>query len=84
MKDPHMAKYLENHISFNDMRAFVCDTSEDMNTFMDLMREDQKLRVNAVKTPPRVSLDTCHPKHPIQQYRSNNIYHLIIAYLFII
>ncbi|XP_060572956.1 structural maintenance of chromosomes protein 5-like [Ruditapes philippinarum] len=69
MKDPHMAKYLENHISFNDMRAFVCDTSEDMNTFMDLMREDQKLRVNAVKTPPRVSLDTCHPKHPIQQYR---------------
>ncbi|XP_053393705.1 structural maintenance of chromosomes protein 5-like [Mercenaria mercenaria] len=69
MKDPNMAKYLENHISFNDMRAFVCDTSEDMNTFMDLMREEQKLKVNAVKTPPRVSLDTCHPKYPIQNYR---------------
>lgn len=69
MKDPSMAKYLEGHVSFNDMRAFVCETSNDMNKFMDIMKEEQKLRVNAVKTPPHVKLEQCQPKSPIQRYR---------------
>ena len=68
MKNPAMAKYLEQHVSFNDMRAFVCDNTEDFNLFMDIMREEQKLRVNAVKTP-NCSLDKFQPKFPIGRYQ---------------
>lgn len=68
MKNPQMAKYLENHVSFNDMRAFVCDNTDDFNLFMDIMREEQNLRVNAVKTP-KCSLQQFQPKFPISKYR---------------
>jgi len=64
-----MAKYLESFISFNDMRAFVCENSEDMNLFMDVMRDEQKLRINAVKTPPGFNLDTLKPRHPLEKYK---------------
>ena len=69
MKDQKYARYLENHISFNDMRAFVCEKSEDMNLFMDKMREEQKLRVNAVKVPAQVTAERCMPNVPIDIYR---------------
>ncbi|KAL4235855.1 Structural maintenance of chromosomes protein 5 [Mactra antiquata] len=69
MKNPTMAKYLEGHISFNDMRAFVCETSEDMNKFMDIMKDEQKLRVNAVKTNIHLPPEQCQPRFPIQRYR---------------
>ena len=68
MKNPQMAKYLENHVSFNDMRAFICENSADFNLFMDIMREEQNLRVNAVKTP-RGSLDQFRPKFDIAKYK---------------
>lgn len=34
MKDSRHAKYIENHISANDMRAFVFECQEDMETFL--------------------------------------------------
>ena len=68
MKNPHMAKYLEQHVSFNDMRAFVCDNTEDFNLFMDITREEQKLRVNAVKTP-NCSMEKFRPRFPIDKYK---------------
>ena len=68
MKNPQMAKFLENHVNFNDMRAFVCDNTEDFNLFMDLMREEQNLRVNAVKTP-NCTMQQFRPKFPISKYQ---------------
>ncbi|XP_052276673.1 structural maintenance of chromosomes protein 5-like [Dreissena polymorpha] len=68
MRNPQQAKFLENHVSFNDLRAFVCETSEDLNLFMDLMRDEQKLRVNAVKAPADVNLEETRPSKPIQFY----------------
>lgn len=34
MKDNKHAKYVENHISSNDMRAFVFESQEDMEKFL--------------------------------------------------
>ncbi|KAF0882643.1 SMC5 protein, partial [Crocuta crocuta] len=46
MKDNKNAKYIENHISSNDLRAFVFESQEDME-----IRDNKKLRVNAVIAP---------------------------------
>lgn len=34
MKDSRHAKYIENHIPANDMKAFVFESPEDMDTFL--------------------------------------------------
>ncbi|OWK01149.1 hypothetical protein Celaphus_00018361, partial [Cervus elaphus hippelaphus] len=46
MKDNKNAKYIENHIPSNDLRAFVFESQEDME-----VRDNKKLRVNAVIAP---------------------------------
>uniref|UniRef100_A0A674IF41 Structural maintenance of chromosomes protein 5 n=1 Tax=Terrapene triunguis TaxID=2587831 RepID=A0A674IF41_9SAUR len=51
MKDNRHAKYVENHISANDMRAFVFENQEDMEIFLREVRDHQKLKVNAVCAP---------------------------------
>uniref|UniRef100_A0A9L0JRV8 Structural maintenance of chromosomes protein 5 n=1 Tax=Equus asinus TaxID=9793 RepID=A0A9L0JRV8_EQUAS len=54
MKDNKNAKYVENHIPLNDLRAFVFESQEDMEVFLREVRDNKKLRVNAV-VAPRVS-----------------------------
>ncbi|XP_004397598.1 PREDICTED: structural maintenance of chromosomes protein 5 isoform 2 [Odobenus rosmarus divergens] len=51
MKDNKNAKYIENHISLNDLRAFVFESQEDMEVFLKEIRDNKKLRVNAVTAP---------------------------------
>ncbi|XP_063106135.1 structural maintenance of chromosomes protein 5 isoform X2 [Cavia porcellus] len=51
MKDNKNAKYIENHISSNDLRAFVFVSQEDMEIFLREVRDNKKLRVNAVMAP---------------------------------
>nr|XP_055166038.1 structural maintenance of chromosomes protein 5 isoform X2 [Nyctereutes procyonoides] len=51
MKDNKNAKYIENHISSNDLRAFVFESQEDMEIFLREIRDNKKLRVNAVIAP---------------------------------
>ncbi|KAF5912736.1 hypothetical protein HPG69_007726 [Diceros bicornis minor] len=52
MKDNKNAKYVENHISSNDLRAFVFESQEDME-----VRDNKKLRVNAVMAPEHSCAD---------------------------
>nr|XP_031533031.1 structural maintenance of chromosomes protein 5 isoform X2 [Vicugna pacos] len=51
MKDNKNAKYIENHIPPNDLRAFVFESQEDMEVFLKEVRDNKKLRVNAVIAP---------------------------------
>ncbi|XP_055434263.1 structural maintenance of chromosomes protein 5 isoform X1 [Bubalus kerabau] len=51
MKDNKNAKYIENHIPSNDLRAFVFENQEDMEVFLKEVRDNKKLRVNAVIAP---------------------------------
>ncbi|KAM9641910.1 structural maintenance of chromosomes protein 5 isoform 2-T2 [Trichechus inunguis] len=51
MKDNKNAKYIENHIPSNDLRAFVFEAQEDMEVFLKEVRDNKKLRVNAVIAP---------------------------------
>ncbi|NXY15811.1 SMC5 protein, partial [Atrichornis clamosus] len=64
VKDSRHAKYIENHISSSDMKAFVFESQEDMETF--LMRDHQKLRVNAVCAPAESCAENL-PSRPIEE-----------------
>ncbi|NXX12678.1 SMC5 protein, partial [Podargus strigoides] len=64
MKNNRYAKYVENHISANDMRAFVFESQEDMEMF--LMRDHQKLCVNAVCAPAESCAQSL-PSRPIEE-----------------
>ncbi|XP_009694702.1 PREDICTED: structural maintenance of chromosomes protein 5, partial [Cariama cristata] len=66
MKDNRHAKYVENHISANDMRAFVFESREDMEMFLVEMRDHQKLRVNAVCAPAESWAERL-PSRPIEE-----------------
>ncbi|KAM9586607.1 structural maintenance of chromosomes protein 5 isoform 3-T3 [Morphnus guianensis] len=66
MKDNRHAKYVENHISSNDMRAFVFESQEDMEKFLVEMRDHQKLRVNAVCAPAESCAESL-PSRPIEE-----------------
>ncbi|NWU85472.1 SMC5 protein, partial [Onychorhynchus coronatus] len=63
-RDSRHAKYVENHISSDDMRAFVFESQEDMEVF--LIRDHQKLRVNAVCAPAE-SYAEILPSRPIEE-----------------
>nr|XP_033780573.1 structural maintenance of chromosomes protein 5 [Geotrypetes seraphini] len=65
MKDQRHAKYVENHISANDMRAFVFESKEDMEIFLREVRDNQRLKVNAVCAPSESFADR-RPARPIQ------------------
>ncbi|XP_010086371.1 PREDICTED: structural maintenance of chromosomes protein 5, partial [Pterocles gutturalis] len=70
MKDNRYAKYVESHISASDMRAFVFESQEDMETFLAEIRDHQRLRVNAVCAPAESCAESL-PSRPIealQQY----------------
>lgn len=45
-------KYIENTVRFQDMLAFTCEETEDMDRFLKILRVDHKLKVNAVHSPP--------------------------------
>ncbi|XP_035166732.1 structural maintenance of chromosomes protein 5 isoform X2 [Oxyura jamaicensis] len=66
LKDSRHAKYIENHISANDMKAFVFESQEDMELFLVETRDHQKLRVNAV-CAPAVSCAGSLPSRPIEE-----------------
>ncbi|CAH2294106.1 structural maintenance of chromosomes 5 isoform X2 [Pelobates cultripes] len=66
MKDQQHAKYVENHISANDMRAFVFENKEDMDMFLKEIRDNQRLRVNAVCSPQESFADR-NPTRPISE-----------------
>ncbi|XP_077463437.1 structural maintenance of chromosomes protein 5 isoform X2 [Stigmatopora argus] len=65
MKDNCFAKYLESHISFNDLRAFVFQRKDDMVKFMEEVRDNMKLRVNAIIAPAE-SWSRTPPSRPIE------------------
>ncbi|KAM6985951.1 structural maintenance of chromosomes protein 5 [Aplochiton taeniatus] len=68
VKDPKFAKYVENHISFNDLKAFVFERKDDMWRFMDEVRDKLNLKVNAISAP----LQSCAnrpPSRPIESLK---------------
>ncbi|XP_036917579.1 structural maintenance of chromosomes protein 5 isoform X2 [Sturnira hondurensis] len=68
MKDHKNAKYIENHIPPNDLRAFVFESQEDMEVFLKEVRDDRKLRVNAV-IAPRSSYADRAPSRPLSELK---------------
>ena len=64
MKDPKWAKYVEAAIPVKDLLAFVFELQEDMETFLQEVRDRQNLRINTSLAPkdagsPRTWQDVC-------------------------
>ncbi|NXP56133.1 SMC5 protein, partial [Heliornis fulica] len=68
MKDNKHSKYVENHISVNDMRSFLFENKEDMELFLMEMCDRQQLRVNAVCAPAESCAESL-PTRPIEELR---------------
>ncbi|KAM6183645.1 structural maintenance of chromosomes protein 5 isoform 2-T2 [Erethizon dorsatum] len=68
MKDNKNAKYIENHISSNDLRAFVFESQEDMEIFLREVRDNKKLRVNAV-IAPKISYAAKPPSRSLNELK---------------
>lgn len=62
-------KYIENCVKVQDLIAFTCEETEDMNKFLKIMRVDQKIEVNAVHSPAanavkyQSKVNCCHSFH---------------------
>ncbi|CAL4065013.1 unnamed protein product, partial [Meganyctiphanes norvegica] len=66
VKDPSLARYVEDRIPRQDLSAFLCENKDDMNTFKRLMdQQPKRLRVNIIhgescnlnQYPPPVPID---------------------------
>ncbi|KAM9343488.1 structural maintenance of chromosomes protein 5 isoform 2-T2 [Pholidichthys leucotaenia] len=66
VKDHRFAKYVENHISFHDLRAFVFQRKDDMEKFMTEVRDKMNLKVNAISAPE----ESCSKKPPSRNIES--------------
>ncbi|XP_054626481.1 structural maintenance of chromosomes protein 5 isoform X1 [Dunckerocampus dactyliophorus] len=68
MKDHRFAKYVETHISFHDLRAFVFQRKDDMEKFMIEVRDKMNLKVNSISAPD-MSCSTQPPSRNIESLR---------------
>ncbi|XP_031142568.1 structural maintenance of chromosomes protein 5 [Sander lucioperca] len=60
VKDHRFAKFVENHISFHDLRAFVFQRKDDMERFMTEVRDKMNLKVNSISAP----VESCSRRPP--------------------
>ncbi|CAL8323354.1 unnamed protein product [Merluccius merluccius] len=73
VKDPRFAMYVECHIPFNDLRGFVFEKREGMETFMKEVRDKLNLKVNSILAPA-VSCANMPPSRPIESLRRFGFY----------
>ncbi|CAJ1085313.1 structural maintenance of chromosomes protein 5 [Xyrichtys novacula] len=66
VKDHRFAKYVETHIAFHDLRAFVFQRKDDMERFMAEVRDKMNLRVNAISSPE----ESCSRREPSRNIES--------------
>ncbi|XP_076015393.1 structural maintenance of chromosomes protein 5 [Genypterus blacodes] len=66
VKDHRFAKYVENHIPFQDLRAFVFQRKEEMERFMAEVRDKLNLRVNSICAP----VESCSNKQSSRNIES--------------
>lgn len=68
MKNLKDSVYLESIVSFNDMKAFVCQSREDQHKFSNQTRDVLKLNVNVV-CPPGDAKDEYLPMKPLDSIK---------------
>ncbi|XP_029975530.1 structural maintenance of chromosomes protein 5 [Salarias fasciatus] len=68
VKDPRYAQYVETHISFHDLRAFVFQRKDDMEKFMSEVRDKKNLKVNSI-CAPETSCSQRPPSRNIESIR---------------
>ncbi|XP_074538571.1 structural maintenance of chromosomes protein 5 [Halichoeres trimaculatus] len=66
VKEHRFAKYVENHIAFHDLRAFVFQRKDDMERFMAEVRDKKNLKVNAISAPE----ESCSGREPSRNIES--------------
>lgn len=78
VKDAKYSKYFENIIPFRDLLAFVCEDKQDMNLLMKHLRDQQRLKINAVHSDP--NKEVCMSSEiPLSQIKSLGFEHYLIS-----
>ncbi|XP_059189249.1 structural maintenance of chromosomes protein 5 [Centropristis striata] len=66
VRDHRFAKFVETHISFHDLRAFVFQRKDDMEKFMIEVRDRMNLKVNSISAPD----ESCSRRAPSRNIES--------------
>ncbi|XP_029291265.1 LOW QUALITY PROTEIN: structural maintenance of chromosomes protein 5 [Cottoperca gobio] len=66
VRDHRFAKFVETHISFHDLRAFVFQRKDDMEMFMTEVRDKMNLKVNSISAPE----ESCSERLPSRKIES--------------
>ncbi|XP_029362080.1 structural maintenance of chromosomes protein 5 isoform X2 [Echeneis naucrates] len=66
VREHRFAKYVETHISFHDLRAFVFQKKDDMEKFMTEVRDKMNLKVNSISAPE----ESCSRRPPSRNIES--------------
>lgn len=69
LKNSDDAKFLEAIVSFRDLVAFVCESQEDQNLFLQEVREKQNLAVNVLYAPSHQTLSEYKPRRTLDQIK---------------
>lgn len=78
LKDGKYAKYFENIIPQRDLTAFVCEDKNDMNLLLKYLRDQQKLRINAVHSDPNRVVNH-QPSIPLQNIQQYGFEHYLVS-----
>uniref|UniRef100_A0A7N6BZZ1 Structural maintenance of chromosomes protein 5 n=1 Tax=Anabas testudineus TaxID=64144 RepID=A0A7N6BZZ1_ANATE len=73
VREHQFAKYVENHIPFHDLRAFVFQRKDDMERFMTEVRDRMNLKVNSIAAPEE-SCSRRPPSRTIESMRRFGFY----------
>ncbi|XP_058792958.1 structural maintenance of chromosomes protein 5 [Phymastichus coffea] len=78
LKDAKYAKYFESVIPQRDLFAFVCEDKNDMNLLLRHLRDQQKLKINAVHSDPNKEIND-EPNVPIEVLRQYGFEHYMLS-----
>lgn len=78
LKDPKYSLYFENIISHRDLVAFVCEDKADMNLLLNYLRDQKKLKVNALHSDPNRFVDYT-PPIPLESIKQYGFEHYLVS-----
>lgn len=78
LKDKKYSQYFENIISQKDLVAFVCEDKSDMNLLLNHLRDQQRLKVNAVHSDPNKNINF-QPDIPLENIAQYGFEHYLIS-----
>lgn len=75
VKDPKYAKYVESQIAFRNLRMFICEDEDDLESFARILRDEKQLKINVGMMPDKPA-DSFVPRFTIDHYKCVKLFAL--------